>query len=208
MNSISDRLLHLIQQQGYSYGELAECTGIPKSALQRYATGQTQKIPTERIETLARALNVSAAELLGWEEIPLPPEAEPYQPTHRIPILGRISAGLPLYAEQHIEGWTHTDLNSGAEYFALRVSGDSMNALNINDGYLIIVRRQSIVENGEVAVVLVGEDEATVKRFYRSGDTVTLMPQSTNPAHLPQIYSLRDTRILVLGKVIKVEFTL
>lgn len=126
---------------------------------------------------------------------------------HRIPILGRISAGLPLYAEQHIEGYTLTDLNGGAEYFALRVSGDSMNAARIQDGDILIVRRQEEVENGEVAVVMVGDEDATVKRFYATGDTVTLMPQSTNPEHHPQIYDATKTRIRVIGKVVKVEFT-
>ena len=127
---------------------------------------------------------------------------------HRIPILGRISAGLPLYAEQHIEGYTVTDLNGGAEYFALIVRGDSMDALGIKDGYRIIVRRQEEVENGEVAVVMVGQDDATVKRFYASGSAVTLVPQSTNPEHQPQFYDTAKTPVKVIGKVIKVEFTL
>ena len=127
---------------------------------------------------------------------------------HRIPILGRISAGLPLYAEQHIEGYTVTDLNGGAEYFALLVSGDSMNAIGINDGYRIIVRRQDEVENGEVAVVMVGDEDATVKRVYFSGTTVTLMPQSTNPEHRPQIYDTATTKIRIIGRVVKVEFLL
>lgn len=127
---------------------------------------------------------------------------------HQIPILGRISAGLPLYADEHIEGYTLTDLNGGAEYFALRVHGDSMNAIGINDGYLIVVRCQEKVENGEVAVVMVGDEDATVKRFYSTDSTVTLMPQSTNPIHGPQIYDLQSTHINVLGKVIEVKFTL
>lgn len=127
---------------------------------------------------------------------------------HRIPILGRISAGLPLYAEQHIEGYTLTDLNGGAEYFALRVSGDSMNAARIQDGDILIVRRQEEVENGEVAVVMVGDEDATVKRFYATGSTVTLMPQSTNPTHQPQIYDTAKTPIRVIGKVVEVKITL
>ena len=127
---------------------------------------------------------------------------------HRIPILGRISAGQPLYAEQHIEGYTLTDLNGGAEYFALRVSGDSMNAARIQDGDILIVRRQEAVENGEVAVVMVGDEDATVKRFYATGSTVTLMPQSTNPAHQPQIYDISTTPIRVIGKVVEVKITL
>lgn len=127
---------------------------------------------------------------------------------HRIPILGRISAGMPLYAEQYIEGYTLTDLNGGAEYFALRVSGDSMNAARIQDGDILIVRRQEEVENGEVAVVMVGDEDATVKRFYATGSTVTLMPQSTNPAHQPQIYDIATTSIRVVGKVVEVKITL
>lgn len=137
----------------------------------------------------------------------LPPGAVSYDPSkgHCIPILGRISAGLPLYADEHIEGYTITDLNGGAEYFALRVHGDSMNAMRINEGDIIIVRRQEEVEQGKVAVVIVDEDDATVKRFYFSDTTVTLMPQSTNPEHKPQIYDLNKTSIRVLGKVVKLE---
>lgn len=138
----------------------------------------------------------------------LPPNATPIDISkyHQIPILGRISAGLPLYADEHIDGYTLTDLNGGAEYFGLRVHGDSMNALRINDGDIIIVRRQEEVEQGEIAVVLVDEEDATVKRFYSSDTTVTLMPQSTNPEHKPQMYDLSRTAIRVLGKVVKVEF--
>ena len=128
-----------------------------------------------------------------------------YNPTHRIPILGRISAGIPLYAEQNVEGYTYTDLNHGAEYFALRVQGDSMNAARICDGDLLIVRRQSVVEDGEIAVVMVGEDEATVKIWHLQHGMVMLEPKSTNPVHKMQFYDPRNTQIKVIGKVVKVE---
>ena len=99
----------------------------------------------QRAEPIAQALQVSADWLRG-EDVPmepeLPPAAYPYRPTHRIPILGRISAGRPLFAEEHIEGYTTTELNGGADYFALRVVGDSMSAARINEGDLLIVRRQ------------------------------------------------------------------
>ena len=113
-----------------------------------------------------------------------------------------------MYADEHIEGYTITDLNGGAEYFDLRIHRDSMNALRINEGDIIIVRRQENVEQGEIAVVLVDEEDSTVKRFYSSDTTVTLMPQSANPKHKPQMYDLNRTVIRVLGKVVKVEFTL
>ena len=159
----------------------------------------------DKIEAMSNYFGVSKADLV---EDRLPPDAIPYAPTQRIPILGRISAGLPLYADEQIEGYTYTDLNHGGEYFALRVHGDSMDALGIKEGYLVIVRRQDYVDNGTICVVLVGDNEATMKRFYQDGDTVTLMPQSTNPNHMPQIYNLKHTPIHIIGKVVKVEFTL
>lgn len=191
--------------------EVAAQVGISRQTMSRYETGIIANIPSDKIELLAKALKTTPSALMGWgSPAPLPAGAIPIDLSkyHQIPILGRISAGLPLYADEHIEGYTLTDLNGGAEYFALRVHGDSMNALRINDGDVIIVRRQEEVEQGEVAVVLVGGEDATVKRFYATDSTVTLMPQSTNPAHTPQIYDLRRTDICILGKVVKVEFTL
>ena len=137
----------------------------------------------------------------------MPLEFSTYSPTHKIPILGKISAGLPLYAEEHIEGYTYTEMNGGAEYFALRVSGDSMNAARILEGDLLIVRRQDIVDNGQIAVVMVDGSQATVKRFYQNGNTVTLVPQSTNPANQVQVYNIAETEIRVVGVVVKNEIT-
>ena len=68
MSTISEKLHDSILRSGYSYGELAKLTGIPKSALQRYATGATTKIPMDRLQALADALHVSARYLMGWEE--------------------------------------------------------------------------------------------------------------------------------------------
>lgn len=214
---------------GLSQDVIAERSGLSKayiSILERNRNPKTGEPPVaspKTINSIATAINSDFDSIFSkldpdlkvsiGEQLPqvksasLPPNATPLdiQTMHRIPILGRISAGLPLYAEQNIEGYTLTDLNGGAEYFALRVSGDSMNAARIEDGDIIVVRRQSEVENGELAVVMVGDDDATVKRFYSTSSTVTLMPQSTNPEHQPQIYDLKKTKIKVLGKVVKIE---
>ncbi|MBU5434553.1 LexA family transcriptional regulator [Pseudoflavonifractor sp. MSJ-37] len=205
--TIGQRIKSLRRAAGMTQEELGAKLGLKKAAIHKYETGLVD-LRSSTLEKLAAALDTTPAYLLGLEDPPLPAGAVPYQPTQRIPILGRISAGLPIYAEQNIEGYTFTDLNGGAEYFALRVSGNSMNAIGINDGYLIVVRRQDEVENGEVAVVMVGDEDATVKRFYATESTVTLMPQSTDPSFQPQIYDLRRTKIKVLGKVVKVEFLL
>lgn len=213
VSKFSDMLTYLRKREHLSQQDLANETGLKRSAISMYETGQREP-DFETLEIFADFFNVNMDTLLGKADnkIPdcksLPPEAIHIDLSsyHRIPILGRISAGLPLYADEHIEGYTLTELNGGAEYFGLRVHGDSMNALRINDGDIIIVRRQEEVEQGEIAVVLVDEEDATVKRFYCSDTTVTLMPQSTNPEHKPQMYDLSKTVIRVLGKVVKVEF--
>lgn len=68
MNDIAARILHLIEQRGLSYAELSQITNISKSALQRYATGETAKIPLDRLKLMADALGVSQAHLMGWED--------------------------------------------------------------------------------------------------------------------------------------------
>lgn len=77
MSSISKRIYDAVQSSGLSYGELSQLTTIPKSALQRYATGETEKVPLPRIEAIAKATGVSAAYLMGWEAPPAPKQSAP-----------------------------------------------------------------------------------------------------------------------------------
>ncbi len=200
--SIGTNLREQRRRKKLTLAMLADRVGLSRQTLSRYENGVIANIPHENIERLAEALQTTPSALMGWRA-----EISSYQPTQRIPILGRISAGLPLYAEEQIEGSVFTELHGDTEYFALRVSGDSMDAAHIFDGNILIVRKQDFVENGEIAVVMIDNEDATVKRFYRHGETVTLMPQSTNPAHLPQIYDIKQTTVRVIGKVIKNEIT-
>lgn len=203
---IGQRIHDTRQSKGLTLDDIANAVGVAKSTIQRYEKGHIDKIKLPVLESIANVLEVNPSWLIGNIDSPTPKKnlnEFPYNPTHRIPILGRISAGLPLYADQHIEGYTYTELNHGGEYFALRVTGDSMTAARINEGDILIVRQQDIVENGEIAVVLVNGDDATVKRFYRDGDTVTLAPQSYNPAHDPQVYNIKKTPVRILGRVVQ-----
>ncbi len=119
------------------------------------------------------------------------------------PLLGTVRAGLPMYAEENIEGYIPIRQTDGAKYFWLNIRGDSMNAAGMNDGDQILVREQPEVENGEIAVVLVNGDEATVKTFRQEGNLVILTPRSSNPVHQPQVYDLKKTPVQVLGRVIE-----
>lgn len=76
MSDISNRILDILLSKNISYGELSELTGIPKSALQRYATGQTEKIPIDRLELIAKAIGTTSAYLMGWEQSPSGKQSE------------------------------------------------------------------------------------------------------------------------------------
>ena len=196
-----ERLNHLLETSRTSQKELAQKLGVSTSTVSSWVLGD-KMTRVDKLDAIAEYFSVKRSDLLvNKVEI-----GTPYNPSKRIPVLGRISTGTPLYCEENIVGYTYTDLNgSENEYFALRASGNSMNASRICDGDLVIVRRQSSVDNGQIAVVMVGDDEATIKRFYANEDSITLMPQSTDPSFLPQIYNLAKTKVTVLGLVVKIE---
>lgn len=211
--SLSKNIRYLRKKQGWGQDILADKLGYKSyTTIQKWESGVSEP-PLKILHVLANLFHVDINDLanvdLEAESMMNRPTVSfpAYNPTHKIPILGRISAGLPLYAEEHIEGYTYTELNGGAEYFALKVNGDSMNAARIYDGDTLIVRRQEVAENGQIAVVIVNDDEATVKRFYQNGNSITLMPQSTNAIHQPQIYDTATTNVRIVGLVVKNEIT-
>ncbi len=120
-----------------------------------------------------------------------------------IPVVGRITAGLPMYAQQQWEGSVVLDaeLYRGENLFALRVRGDSMTGAGILDGDLAVCQPRQYARNGEIVVALIGGEEATVKRFFLGGDHIELRPE--NPAYRPVRYGFDE--ILVQGRVIGIQ---
>lgn len=121
------------------------------------------------------------------------------------PVYGKISAGQPNWAEECLEGYLPIDPNmfgiiNPEECFFLRVDGESMNK-EIRNGAYALIRKQDIVENGEICAVLVNGFEATLKKFSKQGDLVILEPISNDPSFTTQVYN-KDTQIKILGKYI------
>ena len=103
--------------------------------------------------------------------------------------MGLVTCGKPILAEENIEGFIPVSTaiaKPGAEYYILHASGDSMDKAGINDGEMVLVRKQPIADEGERVVALI-DDEATIKEFRRSKGLVVLMPRSTNQEHKPII---------------------
>lgn len=119
-------------------------------------------------------------------------------PVTRVPIVGSVTAGLPILAAEQIEGYLPVELsNAYGQHFALHVTGESMIGAGILDGDLIIVRKQETAENGQIVVALL-EDEATCKRLKRERGSVWLMPE--NPSFSP----IDGTDCSLLGVVVAV----
>jgi repressor LexA len=124
------------------------------------------------------------------------------EPGRRVPIIGRIAAGLPLYAQQEYDGAVVVDqeLYRGANLFALRVAGDSMREAGILEHDLVICEPRQYAANGEIVAALINNEEATVKRFFLHEDHIELRP--ANRQHKAQQYGFNE--VLVQGKVIGV----
>ena len=180
MSDISKRILETITRKDISYGDLANKTGIPKSALQRYATGQTEKIPIDRLEKIANAIGVTTSFLMGWDSTNevsakkvIPAGFSPMPETELVPRIGRIACGDPITAEENIEDYDEV-LKSWHADFTLICCGDSM-LPKIEDGDVVAIRSQPTVTNGEIAAVRIG-DEATLKRVFLHPDYIELRP--------------------------------
>jgi repressor LexA len=130
-------------------------------------------------------------------------EAAAVQRWRQVPIIGRITAGLPLYAQQEWDGTLVVDraVFRGENLFALRVSGDSMKDAGILDGDLAVCEPRQYAENGEIVAALVGEEEATVKRFFLREDHIELRPE--NPDYAPMRHGFGE--VLVQGKVVGIQ---
>lgn len=202
MSEISKRILHAILAKRMSYGELSEKTGIPKSALQRYATGQTEKIPIDRLRTIAEALDTTSQYLMGLEEASspaLPPNIMPMPKMRKVPLLGSIACGAPILAEEHIEDYVEVPEFIPAD-FSLRCKGDSMVGARIYNGDIVYIRQQDTVESGQIAAVLI-DGEATLKRVQIYSDRIVLEP--ANPLYEPLVFHKEEINSLrILGKAV------
>lgn len=188
---------------------------IGKTDVSQYVKGKV--VPgQDKLTVLSMALNVSEVWLMGYDvpESKADFERIVKQPVNviavekkRLPILGNIACGEPVYADEDWQGWVDVDADLDAD-FCLRATGDSMTGDRIYDGDIVFIHSQPVVENGEIAAVLVG-DEATLKRVSFDEGTGVLQLFPSNPTYPILRYTgaaLADVRIL--GKAVRCQFDL
>lgn len=214
------RLSALMEERELKQAELAKISGVRASSISDYLTGK-YKPKQDNIDLIARALSVSPAWLMGYDDkkessriSPAAPQDAPAplssdrRKIARIPVLGRVAAGIPIEAVQDIEDYEEIPASWGdpREYFALKIQGHSMEP-RIWDGDVVIARKMPDVDSGSVAVVFVDGEDATVKQIKKSDEGITLI--GWNPAvYPPKFYTWAEVSRLpvqILGIVKEVR---
>ena len=189
------------RELGLTLEAVAAAADTSKQTVQRYENGVIENIPDVRLEAIAKALNTTPAYLMGWEEAAAPHPA--LRPLRRraVPLLGKIACGEPIYAEEDFCGYEMAGEGVDAD-FCLRAEGDSMIGARIHDGDIVFVKSCDSLENGEIGVVVIGE-EATLKRVYydRPGQKLILTPE--NPRYAPLVFTGEElATVKILGRAV------
>lgn len=213
-NETARRLSSALNKRNMRAQDLANATGLNKASISQYVNGS--HAPSNiSAGKMAKVLNVSPLWLMGFdvpesEEKTDSPSRSPedygltrLSDIHKkpIPMLGTIACGTPIFANEEHDSYVLADEDIDADY-CLTAKGDSMINARIYDGDLIFVKQCSSVENGEIAVVAIG-DEVTLKRVYFYPETSTLQLIAENPKYAPLIY--RDDEldgVYVIGKAL------
>lgn len=210
MRDVSARLIELRKARTMSQEEVAKALNIDRTTYVKYERGGSVK---RNVEKLSNFFNVSTDYLLGRSDSPtgscsVDIAHPPKEKTIRVPILGRVAAGTPIGAVEEVIGWEEISkkLAAGGACFALRVCGHSMEP-RILEGDTVIVRQQPNVDSGDIAVVLIGNEEATLKRVKKQKDGIILV--ANNPAvYEPHFFSNREIKnspVRILGKVVEIR---
>lgn len=203
-----NRVRELRRAHGMTQEELGQILGVQKAAVCKYEKGRVP-LPPEMLIRLCDLWEVSADSLLGREVAPLfKPPADlsplfmPLTDTVGIPLVGRVHAGLPMLAEENITEYIPLPINEvrTGDYFYMEVEGDCMTGEFIPEGALVLVKVQKRVENGQIAVVRIG-DEVLVRKLKWMPPHLVLIPANTR--YEPLIVSQGDVEII--GRVTEVR---
>lgn len=194
---------HLSQEQ------LADIIGVSKSTIGMYEQGKRMPNTNTILKDIASYFGVTIDYLVGFQADNSVLSEEDFSRfglrsigRRRIPMLGKIACGEPIMCEEECETFVDAGTDIDAD-FCVTAQGDSMINARILDGDIVFVRKQEMVENGEIAVVIVNDNEVTLKRFFYYPELNQVVLQSENPAYRPMIYMNEElSHIRVLGKAV------
>lgn len=201
-----ERLVKLRKELNLTQEDFAQKIGYTRTAISAWEIGRNEPSNSDTVK-IADFFGVSTDYLLGKSDVRNNTSNidESNKKFYMCPVYGQISAGQPNWAEECIEGRLPLDpdlmgIVNPEEHFFLRVNGESMNKV-IRNGAFALIHKQDMVEDGEIAVVLVNGYDATLKKFTRQGDMIILEPQSDDDSFKTQVYD-KTTPIKILGKYV------
>lgn len=195
--NFGDKLKHIRQERNMTQEELAKLLGTTKQTISHYENSDREPNLKTAIN-YAKRLNVDIKFLAdNFAAFDFAPPS-----FNAVPLVGQIACGSPVLAEENIKEYVDLPKHIKADY-ALSCKGNSMIGAGIYDGDVVYIRQQPVVEDGQIAAVLI-DDEATLKRVYHKNGTLILQPE--NPTHAPLIFTGEELRtVRVIG--IAVAFT-
>ena len=214
-STTAERLKYILDERNLKQSDVLKLAepyvkqyGVPlnKNDLSQYVNGKV-KPGQFKVSILAMALGVNEAWLMGYD-VPITGNLNehisidniiPLPKTKMVPLVGTIACGTPILAEENIEDMVPMPEHINAD-FALRCKGDSMINARILDNDIVYIRKQESVENGEITAVLI-DNEATLKRFYKYGNTVLLRAENPNFKELEYLNE-EINEIRILGKAV------
>lgn len=206
--NMGEKIRDLRIKKGLTLEELGDKVGVGKSTVRKWENGMIANMRRDKISKIADALNVSPAYLMGWED-ETTNSTIPYNKfdnilpikTHKVPLLGEIACGEPIFCVEDRESYVSCGTDIRAD-FCLKAKGDSMINARILDGDIVFIKNQQMVENGEIAAVVI-DDEALLKRVYYDRKNNMLQLVSENPAYPPKVFTGETLdHIRILGKAI------
>lgn len=174
--------------------DLADKVGVQASTIRKWENGMIDNIKQDKIPKLAEALNVSVFDILDYYP---KDQIVPKSDLVKVPIIGTIACGTPIFSEENIEGYIYEDNLGVGDFFALHAKGDSMNP-TIQNGDLVTIRKQPVAENGDVVAVCI-DGEITLKRFKKTSNQTLLLPD--NPCYNPIVLTNAQQSYIV-GKAV------
>lgn len=213
---VGKRLKEARERNKITLEEAGKKVDVHKSTVLRWENGETEKIKLPILETLADYYNVNPAWLAGFD-VPM----ERYlntcktdklgNPVTSIPILGTVKAGYDYLAQENWIGTIDVEtslVGNGEEYFALKIKGDSMAPVFLEND-IVIIKKQDDCENNEFAVIIINGDEGTLKKVKKTDSGIILQP--LNPAYGPIMYTYEEVQMIpikIVGivKQLKREF--
>lgn len=202
----SDILKELRLKKGVSQKEIADYLGMDRTTYVKYESGASK--PTRKLKQIADYFGVTTDYILGREKnIPNQESTQYKKRGIKIPVLGRIQAGIPVEAIEEIIDYEEIDeeLAKTGDFFCLQIKGDSM-APRMLEGDVVVVRKQPDLENGQIGIVLVNGQDATIKKVVKHETGISLV--AFNTAYPTRIFTFEDIEtlpVVILGRVVELR---